>query len=217
MNEIQNKILAVLKKQEGIIKEFSLRSLGDMIGVEHPQQIKHHLLQLEKRGLVKRDPASRILKLITLDNTQSPIVTIPIIGSANCGQPTLFAQQNFEGTIKISKRLIHNKEKNVFAIKAAGSSMNRANVNGSSIDDGDLVVIDGNLFNPVNGDYVLAVIDDFGVIKKFMRNGTNKEIQLISESTEEHIPIPIHSEDQRFIINGKVIYVIKRQRAQVLN
>jgi DNA-binding MarR family transcriptional regulator len=34
-------------------KQRTLRELGEMIDVDHPQKVKHHLKQLEKRGLIK--------------------------------------------------------------------------------------------------------------------------------------------------------------------
>lgn len=213
MHDIQIKIINLLTSRKGIFSNFSFRAIGQVLGVEHPQQIKHHVLQLEKRGLLMIDQASKVLKLTTPGNSRgSAIATVPIIGAANCGQATLFAQESIEGTLKISKRLILNKEKDIFAIRAVGSSMNRANVKGISIEEGDYVIIDGSQRNPQNGEYVLAVIDDFGVIKKFVKGKKRDEVELVSESTEEHPPIHIHVEDQRLIINGKVIYVMKKPK-----
>jgi repressor LexA len=215
VHDIQIEILNLLRSRKGIFANFSFRSLGEILRVDHAQQIKHHLLQLEKRGLVTIDKTSKILKLTAPGRTQgSALITVPIIGAANCGQATLFAQENIEGTLKLSKRLIFNKEKNVFAIRAVGSSMNRANIGGHSIDDGDYVIVDGSRFNPQNNEYVLAVIDDFGVIKRFIKGKKRDEVELVSESTEEHPPIHIHADDQRLIIHGKVIYIIKKPKTK---
>lgn len=164
------------------------------------------------------DQASKVLKLAKLGSPKGAVIeTIPIIGAANCGQATLFAQENLEGTMRISRRLISNKEKKIFAIRAVGSSMNRANINGMTIDDGDYVVVDGSPFNPQNGDYVLAVIDDFGVVKRLVKGERRGEIGLVSESTEEYPPILIHSNDRQLVINGHVIYVVKKQKAHKEN
>jgi len=212
MHRIQISILELLKRSNGVFKEFSYRSLGEAIHIEHAQQVKHHVQQLEKRSLIVADRISRILRLAPLGSSKdATLETIPIIGAANCGQATLFAQENLEGTLKISKKLISNREKNIFAIRAVGSSMNRARVNGVSIDEGDYVVVDKSSFIAHDGDYVLVVIDDFGVVKKFVRGKGREEIELVSESTEEHPPIHIHQDDQ-FIISGKVIYVVKKAK-----
>ena len=194
--------------------EVTLRSLGEQIGVDHPQQIKHHLAQLERKGLVSFDARLKQLKRMPSrpsPKASSPIVSIPIIGVANCGQPTLFADQYLEGVLRISRRII-NRTEDVFAIRASGLSMNRANINGLSIDDGDYVVVDHRPFTPQNGDYVLVVIDDVGAIKKFTQEKESGDIVLVSESTEEHAPIHIRPEDQQFIISGRVIYVVKKPK-----
>jgi repressor LexA len=216
VHDIQLQILKYLKTREGILDTFSYRSLGQVLNVNHVQQIKHHVLQLEKRGLVIVDLVSKVLKLNEPGSSRgSLMVTIPIIGAANCGQATLLAQENYEGTLKISKKLISNKKDKIFAIRAVGNSMNRADVEGVAIEQGDYVVVDGSPFNPVSNNYVLAIIDDFGVIKKYLK-GKNG-IELISESTEEHPSIHIHPDDQQFIINGKVIYVIRKSKTNSSN
>lgn len=214
MHKIQNKILSLLKHRDGVFREFSYRTLGEVIHVDHAQQVKHHLVQLERRGLLIIDTASKILRLTSLGSQRgSALVTVPIIGTANCGRATMFAEENLEGTFMISKRLISNRERNIFAIRAAGSSMNRANIGGVSIDNEDYVIVDGSPFKPRNGDYVLAIIEGFGVVKKLLRGKRPNELELISESTDDYLPIHIHQDDQRFIINGKVIYVVKKSKS----
>ncbi len=240
MHTIQEKILSALRKKGGVIKDFTLRALGESVGVSHPQRVKHHLSQLERRGLVTLDPSGRVLSLVSIQHSQnahSPIVSIPIVGAANCGQPTLFADTRIEGILRISRRIVHphtnftdeqnvrqrskdghaigvgiNQSNDVFAVKAEGSSMNRANIKGLSIDDGDYVVVDRRPFEPQNGDYVLAIIDEMGTIKKFTWEKESGDIVLVSQSSEEHAPIHIRPEDQRMIISGKVVCVIKKPK-----
>ncbi|MFA6494836.1 MAG: S24 family peptidase [Candidatus Paceibacterota bacterium] len=214
MHTIQEKILSTLRKKGGIIKDFTFRALGESVGVSHPQRVKHHLSQLERRGLVTLDPSGRVLLLVNIQHSQnahSPIVSIPIVGAANCGQPTLFADTRIEGILRISRRIV-NQSNDVFAVKAEGSSMNRANIKGLSIDDGDYVVVDRRPFEPQNGDYVLAIIDEMGTIKKFTWEKESGDIVLVSQSSEEHAPIHIWPEDQRMIISGKVVCVIKKPK-----
>ena len=214
MHTIQEEILSALRKKGGIIKDFTFRALGESVGVSHPQQVKHHLSQLERRGLVTLDPSGRVLSLVNIQHSgsaHSPIVSIPIVGAANCGQPTLFADARIEGILRISRRIV-NRSDDVFAVKAEGSSMNRANIKGLSIDDGDYVVVDRRPFEPQNGDYVLAIIDEMGTIKKFTWEKESGDIVLVSQSSEEHAPIHIRHEDQQMIISGKVVCVIKKPK-----
>ena len=87
--------------------------------------------------------------------------------------------------------------------------MNKARIDGKNLAEGDFVLIDSTYKNPKNGDYVLSVIDNCANLKKFEKNKAG-EVMLISESTNpKHKPIYISSEDD-FMINGKIIGVVKK-------
>lgn len=182
-----------------------------MVGEKYPQKIKHHITQLEKNGLISVDwQNKKIVKTDPKKNNNSPLLSIPIVGMANCGPALVFAEQNIEGFVKISKVILGLKAiGDFFAIRASGNSMNRAKVAGKSIEDGDLVIVDPRQKEPRNGDYVLSIIDNVGNIKKFFHDAKNKLIMLMSESTEDYPPIYISPREDYFV-SGKVIYVIKK-------
>lgn len=90
--------------------------------------------------------------------------------------------------------------------------MNKANVNGKTIEDGDYLIIDSDYRSPRNGDVVLSVIDDMANIKKYIWDEDNNQVVLVSQSTKDIPPIFIH-EDDSFMINGRVIQVIKKPKA----
>ena len=88
--------------------------------------------------------------------------------------------------------------------------MNRASVNGKSIDDGDYVIVDGEDKNVKTGDYVLSVISGLANIKRFTEDKVNRQIVLQSESSQFFPPIHIHEDDlDEYLVNGKVVEVIK--------
>jgi SOS-response transcriptional repressor LexA len=89
--------------------------------------------------------------------------------------------------------------------------MNKAQINGKTIEDGDYLIIDPDRNNPSTGDIVLSVIDDMANIKKYIWDEENGQVVLSSESTQNIPPIFIH-EDDSFMINGTVIQVIKKPR-----
>ena len=209
MHNIQEKLLQVMQNKN--LNGMTLREIGEMIGEKFPQKVKHHLDQLQKRGLVKIDKTKKtIMKSIggAIKNTQ--LISIPIVGAANCGPATIFANENIEGYLKISKTILR-KFKNIFAIRAQGLSMNRAMVGGNTIEDGDYLLVDSDQTSPSSGDIVLSVIDDMANIKKYVWDEANNQIVLVSESTKDIPPIYIH-EDDSFMINGKVIQVIKKPK-----
>ncbi|OGM96728.1 MAG: hypothetical protein A3B86_04830 [Candidatus Yanofskybacteria bacterium RIFCSPHIGHO2_02_FULL_38_22b] len=212
MHTIQKQILKISGRNN--LGKMSLRQIGHLIGEgNQPQKIKHHLLQLEKNGLIK---INRLEKEIarTRPGTQanSKLISLPILGSANCGPAMIYAEQNIEGYLTISGKLL-SKKKDVFAIKTSGYSMNKANINGENIEDGDYAVVDSKYRNVKNGDYVLSVIDGVANIKRYFNDKENKRIILLSESSASFSPIFIHYDDlDGYLINGKVIQVIKRPK-----
>ena len=212
MHTIQEKLLKLASTMN--LADLSLREIGKHIGVSSPQIIKHHLMQLEKNGLIQLDRLSKVMVKTQAGQTapRSSLFSIPILGTANCGPATAYAQQEAEGFLRVSGKLL-SKKRGVFAIKASGFSMNKANVNGESIEDGDYVLVDPTASMIKNGDYVLSIIDGMANIKRFFRDTDNQRIILLSESSASFAPIFIHRDDlDHYLVNGKVIQVIKKPK-----
>ena len=164
MHKLQDAIMKLLETKN--LSGMTLRQIGELIGEKYPQKIKHHLDQLEKRGLIKINKKTKEIARATQGALQnSSLISVPIVGSANCGPATIFANENVEGYLKISKKILR-KCKNIFAIRAQGLSMNKATVNGQTIEDGDYLLIDSEDTTPRTGDIILSVIDDMANIKK---------------------------------------------------
>lgn len=209
MHTLQEKILQQMGSQG--FKGLTLRQIGDLVGEKYPQKIKHHLDQLTKRGLIKIDKATKTITRNTHGAIKnSELMSIPIVGSANCGPATIFATENIDGYLKISKSIL-KKCTSVFAIRAHGLSMNKAMVGGKTIEDGDYLIVDADSRSPKSGDIVLSVIDDMANIKKYIWDEVNRQVVLASDSTQHIPPIFIH-EDDSFMINGTVIQVIKQPK-----
>lgn len=208
MHQVQTKLLKLIKQKN--IGGMTLREIGELVDEEHPQKIKYHLDQLEKKGFIKNDRKNGVVeKKQRTSSIASPFVSIPIVGMANCGPATIFAEQNVEGHLRVSRRMVP-KTQDLFAVRAEGISMNRAEINGKTIEDGDYLIIDSNYLAPKNMDVVLSIIDESANIKRFVRN-PDGTIVLMSDSSRDFPPIYIHAEDD-FEINGKVIEVIKKPR-----
>lgn len=207
IHPIQIKLLGVISEIN--LKKMSLRDIALLVDESHPQKIRHHLDQLEKKGLIEIDKRSGKVRKVNLGmRSKDSIIAVPVYGCADCGDASVFAEQNLEGYLRVSRSLI-GAVKNIFAVKAQGPSMNKAKVNGQfSIDEDDYVLIDPDNRNPKNGDYVLSIINEAANIKKFIQDPGSKQIALISESTENIKPIFIH-EDDNYMINGIVKNVIK--------
>lgn len=208
MHAVQRRLLELASLHE--LGKMSLREIGQLIEKAHPQTIKHHLLQLEHKGLVEVDRGRRVIRRVRPETASSELfIAIPILGSADCGPPTFSNQEGIQGYIKISRRLVRGKSE-LFALKAVGDSMNNASIGGANIEDGDYVIVDSSKRQPRNKEYVVSVIEGLANIKRFLKDNKNGQIVLISESTKEFPPIVIHPEDIEFLICGTVERVIKK-------
>lgn len=213
MHELQRKLLKLAREKN--LGQCTLREIGAMVDERSPQKIKHHLNQLELRGLIRVDKAKRRIEGSHEGWVQgllkkARLLSIPVLGAANAGPARLFAEPNIEGYLRVSSTLLtgHTNHK-LFALRVDGPSMNRAEVQGKRIEDGDYIIIDSTDTDAKDGDIVLSIIDGMANIKRFCRNDDHDQIALVSDSTLGFSPIYIHSGDD-YLINGKVVQVIKK-------
>ena len=217
MHTIQEKLLQVAENKN--LGQMTLREIGALVGESSPQKVKHHMTQLQKKGLLKIDKAKGVVKKTmrewesALDGS-SRILSIPILGAVNAGPAQIFAETNIEGFLKVSSALLNPAPRDAqtfLALKVVGPSMNRATIAGKRIEDGDYVIVDIADRNVKDGDIVLSIIDGMANIKRFRFDKENGHVVLMSESTKDFPPIFIHETDN-FMINGKVVQVIKKPR-----
>ena len=216
MNIYQERILQ-LAGQRDDLGELPLRRIAELIELKpaHPQAVKYHLEQLEKRGLIIYNRTNKIIKKKEKGHVTNDLVAIPILGFANCGEANMFAEECWSGLLQISKRFVPksvHKEK-VYAVQSSGDSMNRARVGIDQlpIESGDYVLVDSENKNPKNGDYVLSVIDGLANIKKFIKDNNGLQVTLASESASDYPPIVLHKDDKvSYYVAGTAFGVIKK-------
>lgn len=164
-----------------------------------------YLNELEEKGYIERTSEDRGIRLKGV--TSESFLDVPVFGMANAGAATMFADQYIEGYLKVSKKIVRNA-RTVFAIQVSGTSMNKARVNGKTIQNGDFILVDSSWRHYDNGDKVLVAIDGLATVKTY-RSVNGKNVVLLPESTDKkHKPIFL-TEDGHFVINGKVIDVLK--------
>jgi len=218
MHPIQEKLLHLSKEQN--LAQVSLREMARAIGLpdESPQKIKHHLQQLEKKGFFSIDRDKGLMEKTSLTpgwasgllKSASSLFSIPIVGTASCGPATIFAEENFQGFLRVSGRLLgRSAPAGLYGIKTNGTSMNRAEIAGKKIEDGDYVIIDSNKKDVRDNDIVLAIIDNKATIKRFIDDRKNGQVILKADSSYDYDPIYLHPDDD-FLISGKAVAVIKR-------
>jgi SOS-response transcriptional repressor LexA len=207
MNEIQKKLLKL--SQTHNLKELSLREIGKLVGVNHPQKVKHHLLKLGILSKTKDTGSTSIPS-----RARGDIVSVPVYGLANCGPALFYAEPTPpESHLQISRSILGPSANDLFAVRASGNSMNKANVNGKNIEDDDYVIVNPEDKDFKDGDYVLSVINNLANIKKIIMDKLNRQIVLLSESTKEYPPIYISEKDfDDYLANAKVVDVFKNPK-----
>lgn len=212
MHDTQAQLLTMARYQD--LGKLSLRQIAKLIDADgRPQIVKYHLRELEKAGLIQLNLESGVIKPVKrglVNNIKKLFYSLPIVGSANCGPATIFADERIEGYLKVSAKLLPHRKQDLYVLVADGPSMNQAEVQkGMTIEDGDFVVVDKSQTAAKNGDIVVAVIDGMATIKCYKEDKKNKRIVLEARSTEKYLPIFIHEGDD-FAISGKVVDVIKK-------
>jgi repressor LexA len=152
----------------------SVREIGEAVGLSSSSTVHNHLNQLERRGLIKRDPSkSRTVQLVAdaeLDQQRRNAVVVPIVGNVAAGTPIL-AEQNIEDHILLSPELAKD---GYFLLRVRGDSMINA-----GILDGDMVLVRPQ-HEATNGAIVVALVDGDATVKRFER--ANGHVKLIAEN-----------------------------------
>jgi repressor LexA len=151
---------------------------------------------------------------------EKEFISIPVYGLANCGPALFFASPTPpEQHLSVSRTIlgVHANE-DLYAVRAIGNSLNRADFHGKNIEEGDYVVVSPESRDHKTGDYILSVINDLVNIKRMVKDDLNKQVVLISESTEMYPPIYIHARDfDNYQASAKVVEVLKQPKMQIEN
>ena len=175
LTERQNKILDYIRYVTKV-RSYppSVREIGEAVGLSSSSTVHNHLNQLERRGLIKRDPSkSRTVQLVTdahADAQRRNAVSIPVVGNVAAGAPIL-AEQNIEEHMLLSSDVAQDGN---FLLRVRGESMINA-----GILDGDLVLVKPQQ-EATNGSIVVALVDGDATVKRFERG--NGHVKLIAEN-----------------------------------
>jgi repressor LexA len=158
----------------------TVREIGEQVGLASPSTVHAHLANLERAGLLKRDPTKpRALELIGRERAQpaaAPLERIdvqrlPLLGEIAAGGP-LLAEQNIEDYVELPERIA----KGDFLLRVKGESMIEA-----GILDGDIVVVRRQA-DARNGEIVVALAGDDesadeATVKRFFRDNGRVRLQ----------------------------------------
>ncbi|HBK54503.1 transcriptional repressor LexA [Syntrophomonas wolfei] len=148
----------------------SVREIGQAVGLKSSSTVHSHLVRLEEKGLLRRDPA-KPRAIIPLDDEplpQSEALSVPVIGNVAAGSPIL-AEQNIDNYLSIPVDFLGSG--NHFILKVKGDSMIEA-----GILDGDYLIV-REQGDASNGEIVVALLDNEATVKRFYRRDDYVELR----------------------------------------
>ncbi len=196
MNVVQERILKLADTVD--IGAITYYQLAKDLDVDHPYKVKYAIEQLIKKGYLLRNLQTGSISRAQDDTMPKGLINVPYYGEVNCGEALTFADDQVQGFLKVSPSVINSMDmSNIFALKAVGLSMNQASINGKSVNEGDYVIARKlkNGYSPKNGDYVVSIIWGAANLKRFYKDNKNRQLLLVSQSTEDLLPIVISEQD----------------------
>lgn len=195
MNPIQRQLLELADTLD--LGKETYYGLAKRLGVNHPYKVKFALLQLEKNGHIFRNRRTDSITKAHSQGGFNGLLSIPYYGEVNCGQALAIADDTVKKFLKVSPSVITTKNlSRVFALKATGWSMNRADIGGRPVIDGDYLLVEKTEPHQIhNGDYVVSLIGGSANLKRFYKDDVESRIVLLSESSEDLPPIIISAQD----------------------
>jgi len=186
----------------------TVREIGEAVGLASPSTVHAHLANLERAGLIKRDPTKpRALELVGhrrgQQRAEAPardVQRLPLLGRIAAGGP-LLAEQNVEEQVPVPEPLFGSAD---FLLRVKGDSMVQA-----GILDGDTLVV-RKQSDARNGDVVVALAGDDeaadeATVKTFYREAGRVRLQPENDALE-----PIYADHVQIL--GKVIGVFRSLR-----
>jgi repressor LexA len=188
----------------------TVREIGEAVGLASPSTVHAHLANLERAGMLKRDPTKPRALVLTgrargpaspaadVATVEERAPRLPLVGQIAAGGP-LLAEQNIEEYLAVPEPLSRGGDE--FLLRVKGDSMIEAGI----LED-DYVVVrrqqtarDGDIVVALAGDDESA---DEATVKRFFRE--NGQIRLQPENAALEPLYPAHVQ-----ILGKVIGVFR--------
>ena len=175
----------------------TVRDIGKAVGLASSSTVHAHLANLEKIGLLRRDPTKpRAIEL--LDRAAAGVRSLvrpglPLVGQVAAGQPVL-AEENIEDYVPTPE--LAGGEQGDYLLRVRGDSM--MNI---GILDNDLVVVKRQDAAD-DGDIVVALVGEEATVKRYFMEPDHVRLQPENDAMD-----PIRSSDVRVL--GKVVGLMR--------
>jgi repressor LexA len=174
----------------------TVRDIGKAIGLTSSSTVHAHLANLEKLGLLRRDPTKPRAIEVLKDKARQVVTPpgLPLVGQVAAGQPVL-ADENIEEYVPVPG--IAGGDDGEFVLRVKGDSMKDA-----GILEGDFVIV-RRQETAGDGDIVVALVGEEATVKRFFREDDHVRLQPENETME-----PIRTRDAQVL--GRVVGVCRR-------
>ena len=177
----------------------TVRDIGKAVGLASSSTVHAHLANLEKSGLLRRDPSKpRAIELLdkAADAVKSVVrpTGLPLVGHVAAGTPIL-AEENIEDYVPVPD--LAGGEEGEYVLRVRGESMKNA-----GILPGDYVVVRPQE-TATDGEIVVALVGEEATVKRFFRESDHVRLQPENETME-----PIRSREVRVL--GRVVGVFRQ-------
>jgi repressor LexA len=174
----------------------TVREIGKAVGLHSSSTVHAHLANLEKAGLLRRDPSKpRAIELL-IDRAKKAIrpAGLPLVGQVAAGAPVL-AEENIEEYVEIPN--VIGSSEGDYVLRIRGESMRDAGI----FEDDYVVVRPSDAAD--DGEIVVALIGEEATVKRIFRESDHVRLQPENAAME-----PIRTPDARVL--GKVIGVFRK-------
>jgi repressor LexA len=180
----------------------TVRDIGKAVGLASSSTVHAHLSNLEKIGLLRRDPSKpRAIELLergvgsAVESVRGIVRPdgLPLVGSVAAGQPIL-AEENIEEYVPVPQ--IAGGQDGSYLLRIRGDSMKDA-----GILEGDFVVVRPQE-TAKDGEIVVALLGEEATVKRFFRESDHIRLQPENDAME-----PIRSKEVKVL--GRVVGVMR--------
>jgi repressor LexA len=176
----------------------TVRDIGKAVGLASSSTVHAHLANLEKIGLLRRDPSKpRAIELLdrAVESVKGIVRTegLPLVGSVAAGNPIL-AEENVEEYVSVPE--IAGGRDGEYLLRIRGDSMKDA-----GILEGDYVVVRPQ-DTANDGEVVVALLGEEATVKRFFREADHVRLQPENETME-----PIRSKEVKVL--GRVVGLLR--------
>jgi repressor LexA len=174
----------------------TVREIGKAVGLHSSSTVHAHLANLEKSGLLRRDPSKpRAIELL-VEKAKKSIRPpgLPLVGQVAAGQPVL-AEENIEEYLDVPDMI--GGEDGDYVLRVRGESMKDAGI----LEDDYVVVRPSDTAG--NGEIVVALIGEEATVKRYFRESDHIRLQPENEAME-----PIRTTDAKLL--GAVVGVFRK-------